>query len=149
ATLDRITGDYRDVHLEPILLVFDEFSSFINALVNKEKKKVIVILTELVKHRTGEGKFMFLIMHKSDATTFLTAIRSNLLLKIVLGNATSTTYTTAFESSSDVPTFNFKQGQGVFIDDTMTAPKLVNFPYLRFIDDYNNSNKEPASLWKR
>lgn len=149
ATLNRMTGDYRDVELEPIFLVFDEFSSFINVLDNKEKKSVLGKLTAIVQRGAGAGVFLFLIMQKSDAATLPTAIRSNLLLKVVLGNASSTTYTTTFESSSDVPVFNFRQGQGVFLDDTMTVPKLLSFPYLRFIDSYNNGEKNPVSLWKR
>lgn len=149
ATLNRMTGDYRDVGLEPIFLVFDEFSSFINVLDNKEKKSVLGMLTAIVQRGAGAGVFLFLIMQKSDANTLPTAIRSNLLLKIVLGNASSTTYTTTFESSSDVPAFNFQQGQGVFLDDTMTVPKLLSFPYLRFIDSYNDGVKDPVTLWKR
>ena len=148
ATLNRMTGDYRDVELEPIFLIFDEFSSFINVLDNKEKKIVLGKLTAIVQRGAGAGVFLFLIMQKSDATTLPTAIRSNLLLKIVLGNASSTTYTTTFESSSDVPNFNFLQGQGVYLDDTMTVPKLLSFPYLRFIDSYNNGEKDPVTLWK-
>lgn len=148
ATLNRMTGDYRDVELEPIFLVFDEFSSFINVLDSKERKNVLGMLTAIVQRGAGAGVFLLLIMQKSDATTLPTAIRSNLLLKIVLGNASSTTYTTTFESSSDIPVFNFRQGQGVFLDDTMTVPRLVSFPYLRFLDEYNNGNKDPASLWK-
>lgn len=147
-TLNRMTGDYRDVELEPIFLVFDEFSSFINVLDSKERKNVLGMLTAIVQRGAGAGVFLLLIMQKSDATTLPTAIRSNLLLKIVLGNASSTTYTTTFESSSDIPVFNFRQGQGVFLDDTMTVPRLVSFPYLRFLDEYNNGNKDPASLWK-
>lgn len=148
ATLNRMTGDYCDVELEPIFLIFDEFSSFINVLDNKEKKIVLGKLTAIVQRGAGAGVFLFLIMQKSDATTLPTAIRSNLLLKIVLGNASSTTYTTTFESSSDVPNFNFLQGQGVYLDDTMTVPKLLSFPYLRFIDSYNNGEKDPVTLWK-
>ena len=148
ATLNRMTGDYRDVELEPIFLIFDEFSSFINVLDNKEKKIVLGKLTAIVQRGAGAGVFLFLIMQKSDATTLPTAIRSNLLLKIVLGNASSTTYTTTFESSSDVPNFNFLHGQGVYLDATMTVPKLLRFPYLRFIDSYNNGEKDPVTLWK-
>ncbi len=148
ATLNRMTGDYRDVELEPIFLIFDEFSSFINVLDSKERKNVLGRLTAIVQRGAGAGVFLLLIMQKSDATTLPTAIRSNLLLKIVLGNASSTTYTTTFESSSDIPIFNFRQGQGVFLDDTMTVPRLVSFPYLKFLDEYNNGNKDPASLWK-
>ena len=116
-----------------------------------EKTKEIIgedNITEYLEPSAGAGVFLFLIMQKSDATTLPTAIRSNLLLKIVLGNASSTTYTTTFESSSDVPNFNFLQGQGVYLDDTMTVPKLLSFPYLRFIDSYNNGEKDPVTLWK-
>lgn len=149
ATLNRMTGDYRDVNLNPIFLIFDEFSSFINVLDTKEKKIVLGELTAIVQRGAGAGVFLFLLMQKSDATTVPTAIRSNLLLKIVLGNAPTTTYTTTFESSSDIPFFKFSQGQGVLLDDTMSVPRVVSFPFLRFLDEYNNGQKAPASLWKR
>ena len=116
-------------------------------LVHESRSKYTIFLRNW-QENLKKTVFLLLIMQKSDATTLPTAIRSNLLLKIVLGNASSTTYTTTFESSSDIPVFNFRQGQGVFLDDTMTVPRLVSFPYLRFLDEYNNGNKDPASLWK-
>ncbi|MFL2072141.1 type IV secretory system conjugative DNA transfer family protein [Marinilactibacillus psychrotolerans] len=149
ATATRMTGDYRDVKLEPIFLVFDEFSSFINVLESKEKKQVLGHLTAVVQRGAGAGVFLLLIMQKSDATTLPTAIRSNLLLKIVLGNATTTTYSTAFESSSDVPIFRFGKGQGVYLDDTMSKPKLFSFPYLKFIDAFDGGSNDPALLWQK
>lgn len=148
ATSHRMTGDYRDVDLKPIFLIFDEFSSFINVLDTKKKNIVLGELKAIVQRGASAGVFLFLKMQKSDTTTLPTAIRSNLLLKIVLGNAPTTTYTTAFESSADIPAFNFRQGQGVLLDDTMTVPMLVSFPYLRFLEEYNNGSKKPASLWK-
>lgn len=147
ATFNRITGDYRDVNLEPIILVFDEFSSFISVLDSKQKKVVLGHLTAIVQRGAGAGLFLYLIMQKSESTTLPTSIRSNLLLKIVLGNAASTTYTTAFESSADIPEYKFSVGQGVFMDDTMSKPKLISFPYLKFLDAYNDGTKDPAELW--
>ena len=147
ATADRMTGDYRDVNLEPIIIIFDEFSSFISVLDNKQKKIVIGQLTAVVQRGAGAGVFLFLIMQKSDSTTLPTSIRSNLLLKIVLGNAPSTTYTTAFESSSDIPEFRFSVGQGVYMDDTMSKPMLISFPHLRFLQAYDDGTKSPAKLW--
>lgn len=147
ATANRMTGDYRDVNLEPIILVFDEFSSFINVLDNKQKRNVLGYLTAIVQRGSGAGVFLFLIMQKSDSSTIPTSIRSNLLLKIVLGNAASTTYTTAFESSSDVPQYKFSIGQGVYMDDTMSKPMLISFPYLHFLEAYDDGSKDPKELW--
>lgn len=149
ATLNRMTGDYRDVELEPIILIFDEFSSFISVLDNKQKKKTLGHLTAIVQRGAGAGVFLFLIMQKSEATMLPTAIRSNLLMKIVLGNAAPTTYTTTFESSADIPVFKYGVGQGVYLDDTMSLPRLIGFPYLRFLEAYDNGTKDPASLWTR
>lgn len=149
ATLNRMTGDYRDVGLEPIFLIFDEFSSFINVLDINQKKQVLGHLTAIVQRGMGSGVLLYLILQKSDATTLPTAIRTNLLMKIVLGNAASTTYTTAFESSADIPIFKFGKGQGVYLDDTMSSPKLMNFPNLKFIESYDNGSNDPASLWVR
>lgn len=146
-TKDRITGDYKDVHLKPIILVFDEFSSFIVTLENKQKKDVIGKLTAIVQRGAGSGVFLWIVMQKSDASDISTAIRSNLILKIVLGNAPETTYRTTFEKSVSNSNLQFTIGQGLYMDDTMPSEKLINFPYLKFLDDYNDGTKSPESLW--
>lgn len=148
----KMTADFRDFEMEPIVLIFDEFSSFSAWLYTQKKadrEKIIMRLIAIVQKGRQSGVFLWLIMQKSDATTVPTAIRNNLVLKVVLGNAERTTYQTAFESSIDLPNQKYKKGQGVYLHPTTNKPKMLSFPFLRFIDDYNDKGNKPADLWKK
>ena len=85
-------------------------------------------------------------MQKSDATLISTALRDNLPLKIVLGNAEPTTYETTFGKSVNIPPLNYLQGDGVFTEPKLAStPKLVQFPTLNF--DILEAVKMSAGVW--
>lgn len=148
----KMTADYRDFKMQPLVLIFDEFSSF-SAWLSTQKKsirdEVIMQLIAIVQKGRQSGVFLWLIMQKSDASTVPTAIRNNLVLKIVLGNAERTTYQTAFESSIDVPIKKYGKGQGVYLHPTISKPMMISFPFLMFLDEYNGKENNPADLWNK
>lgn len=93
---------------------------------------------------------MILVFQKIDAQTLSKSIQSNMLLKIVLGNADNQTYITAIDRKEDVPQFIFGQGQGIYKNERMVKPRLLGFPYLRFIDDFNDhDDKTPTDMFKK
>ena len=73
-----------------------------------------------------------------------------MLLKIVLGNADNQTYLTAIDRVEDVPNYNFGTGQGVYKNERMTKPRLLGFPNLKFINQYNKSaDLTPKDMFKK
>lgn len=123
---------YAEAGLEPYVLIFDEYSAFSAGLDRKEAKRCEDRMKVLVQKGRQAGFFVWVLMQKSDATTLPTAIRANLPCKIVLGNASKTTYQTTFESQN-VPKRKYKAGQGVFTMEGITdQPRLISFPTLNF-----------------
>ena len=92
-----------------------------------------MLLRNIVLEGRQLGYFAALIMQKSDATDLKSSIRANLPWVVVLGNATRTTYLTAFEETADLPNRNFRRGEGLFSYQGVTRqPQITSFPTLNF-----------------
>lgn len=132
----RLDSDYRDWEMQANVLIFDEYSSFQSVVAGMDKKTrdhVSMMLRNIVLQGRQLGFFLWIVMQKSDASDIPTSIRDNLIWKIVLGNATRTTYLTAFESSADLPVRNFGCGRGLYSYQGLTRqPKITSFPTLDF-----------------
>ncbi len=132
----KLDSDYRDFDLEPYVFIFDEYAAFQAAMANEPKAmrdKVNSLLTNIVLKGRQLGFFLFVVMQKSDADIIKTALRDNLPLKIVLGNAEKTTYTTAFGPGADIPDRLFEIGEGVFTEPKIAPkPRYCSFPTLKF-----------------
>lgn len=146
---NKLDADYTYFNLSPHILLIDEYAAFM-AVVNSKSKGIRDHVNELMSQIVLMGRqlgfFAFIVMQKSDATLISTALRDNLPLKIVLGNAEPTTYETTFGKSIDIPPLNYLQGDGVFTEPTLAnTPKLVQFPTLNF--DILEAAKMSAGVW--
>lgn len=132
----RIDADYRSFELSPCIFIFDEFAAFMGALQTYPKAtrdEVMADLRDIVLMGAQLGFFIIIVMQKSDASTLPTMLRDSLTLKVVLGNAEDTTYTTAFGTGVEIPKHNFRIGEGVYTDaGYANTPKLVTIPTLDF-----------------
>lgn len=133
---EKLDADYRDFGMSPHVFIIDEYSSFMS-VINEEKKQTRDHVNRLVRSIVLQGRqlgfFLFVLMQKSDSSDISTAIRSNLIFTVVLGNATRTTLLTAFEESADIPVRKFDKGEGVYTYQGMTRqPCLISFPKLKF-----------------
>lgn len=132
----NMNADYRAYDYPAYVFVFEEFASFQDILKTKDsntKKKVEMLLSNIVLKGRQLGFFMWFIMQKSDSKLLPTYLRDNLVFKVVLGQATDTTYQTAFEEYADLPKLKFQQGQGLYTYQGQTRhPKVCAFPYLTF-----------------
>ena len=132
----NMNADYRAYDYSAYVFVFEEFASFQDILKTKDsntKKKVEMLLSNIVLKGRQLGFFMWFIMQKSDSKLLPTYLRDNLVFKVVLGQATDTTYQTAFEEYADLPKLKFQQGQGLYTYQGQTRhPKVCAFPYLTF-----------------
>ena len=132
----RLDADYRYFELEPHVLIIDEYAAFSAVVATKEKKvrdHVESLMHQIILMGRQLGFFVILVMQKSDAKLITTALRDNIPLKIVLGNAEATTYETTFGTGVDIPPIDYPPGDGVFSEPTLAkTPKLVQFPTLDF-----------------
>lgn len=131
----RMALDYAAFDLEPHFLFVDELPSLVESMEKKKKEELLNKLGIISKMGSGSGFYMILIAQKLNATVLPKEIQENMLNKIILGNAGNQTYMTAIDRVEDVPKKDYGTGEGVYIDDTMSKPRMVNFPYLKFIDD--------------
>ena len=132
----RLDADYRYFELEPHVLIIDEYAAFSAVVATKEKKvrdHVEALMHQIILMGRQLGFFVILVMQKSDAKLITTALRDNIPLKIVLGNAEDTTYETTFGTGVDIPPMDYPPGDGVFTEPSLAkTPKLVQFPTLDF-----------------
>lgn len=143
----RLDADYRYFDLSPHVLVIDEYAAFSAVVATKEKKvrdHIEALMHQIILMGRQLGFFVILVMQKSDAKLITTALRDNIPLKIVLGNAEDTTYETTFGTGVDIPPMDYPPGDGVFTEPALAkTPKLVQFPTLDF--DILSAAKEAAA----
>lgn len=132
----KLDSDYKDWELKPHVLIIDEFSSFmsvVSILDKSTRDKVNMYLTNIIQKGRQLGFFMWIIMQKSDSKILPTYLRDNLVFKVVLGQATDTTYQTAFEEYASLPRLKFQPGYGLYSFQGLTRqPKVCSFPRLEF-----------------
>ena len=132
----KLDSDFRDWNLQAHIFIIDEFSSFMSVVGTMDKAtrdSVNMCLTNIVQKGRQLGFFMWIIMQKSDSKILPTYLRDNLVFKVVLGQATDTTYQTAFEEYADLPNIKFQKGQGLYSFQGLTRqPKVCSFPTLNF-----------------
>ena len=130
---EKLDADYRYWNMPANIFVFDEFAAFqsvIDSMDKKTRDHVSMLLRNIVLEGRQLGYFAALIMQKSDATDLKSSIRANLPWVVVLGNATRTTYLTAFEETADLPNRNFRRGEGLFSYQGVTRqPQITSCIY--------------------
>ena len=133
---EKLDADYRYWSMPANVFIFDEFASFqsvINTMDKKTRDKVAMLLRNIVLQGRQLGFFLWILMQKSSGEDLNLSIRENLIWKVVLGNAESTTYITAFEKSADLPKRKFGCGQGLYSYQGLTRqPQITSFPTLNF-----------------
>lgn len=132
----KLDSDFKDWGLSAYVLIIDEFSSFqsvVNTLDKQTRDKVAMYLTNIVQKGRQLGFYLWIAMQKSDSKIIPTAIRDNLVFKVVFGSATDMTYQTTFEEYANLPKLKFGQGQGLYSYQGLTRqPKICSFPTLKF-----------------
>lgn len=134
--MERLDSDYRYWRMPAHVFIFDEYASFqgvVNTLDKTTRDKVAMLMRNIVLQGRQLGFFLWIVMQKSGSNDIPTAIRDNLLWKVVLGNATNTTYITTFEHASDLPKYDFQPGYGLHTCQGLANdPEIIAFPTLKF-----------------
>lgn len=133
----RLDATAYDFGLKPSVLFIDEYAAMAYALKTRDKKtrdRVSELIASVVLLGRQLGYVLVIAMQKSDATLIDTAMRENLPLIVVLGNAQPQTIVTAFGHGIDIPARHNKPGEGVFMEPHIAPmPKLLQAPELRFL----------------
>ncbi|MBF0780673.1 MULTISPECIES: FtsK/SpoIIIE domain-containing protein [unclassified Granulicatella] len=87
---------YSDVGLNPVILVFDEYSAFIGSLDYKERTSVDKWLNQIILLGRQLGFFVILGMQRPDGQDLDTKLRDQFGLRIALGGMSATGYTMMF-----------------------------------------------------
>lgn len=101
-------ANYIDYGLNPIVLIFDEFTSFRLASDKKLNDEVMKRLSEIVLKGRQMGVYAVLATQQPNAQSIPTELRDNLSLRISLGSLSSEGYRMLFGNR-----YNFKNIEGV------------------------------------
>ena len=132
----KIDSEASDFGLSPYVFLFDEYASFASVLASQKKEirdHVKNLVYQIILLGRQSSFYLLAIAQQANANTIDTAIRENLALKVVLGNAEQQTYVTAFGPGVPIPNRNYNIGEGVFTEPTLAPePKFVQFPHYKF-----------------
>lgn len=104
----KLNLDWQDLKWSPMLLIIDEFASFrayydVDTESRKIYKKMQSQLTQLVLQGRQIGVFVWIITQKPMADTLPTSIRSNLGVRLLLGDSDATEQEVVFEQRIKSP----------------------------------------------
>ena len=138
---DNKNKTYEDANLPSLILLIDEFGALHESwklLSKKERDEIDSMLANIVFMGRQIGCFLWIATQQMNAQTVPTAIRDQLILKIVLGNSDEQTYRTLFSASIKIPKNNFRAGQGIFSYPNIASvdsPLILNVPFFKFLID--------------
>lgn len=137
---------YRDLGLQPLTIIFDEFSAHVADIEDDKKllKEVKKYLRRIILLGRQAGCFIVIAMQKPSAEVLSTDIRDQLSMRVTLGQMDITGYTMVFGSQPGMryeyrpagSGYLYVPGQGYSIPQTFDAP---------WIDDVSTIEE---LLWK-
>jgi len=136
---------FQHAELPALILLIDEFGSLRelwNLLPKKERDKINYILSDIAFMGRQSGCLLWVATQQMNAQTIPTAIREQLVLKIVLGDSDEQTYRTLFASSVDVPSIRYAPGIGLYAYPNLASidkPKLLTLPYCSYLEQTQTS----------
>lgn len=136
--------EYKDFGLSPILIVFDEYLAVKMLYPDaKDKKEIDKVVGQIVNLGRQIGVFLIVGMQKSPADILPSSVRSNMVLRFLLGNAERTDYITTFEQSEFKPE-EMEIGSGYYqLSKNGLGIRILKTPTLNF-----DANREIIRLTK-
>ncbi|WP_235793538.1 FtsK/SpoIIIE domain-containing protein [Virgibacillus salidurans] len=112
-------GNYADVGLPPVFIVFDEYVAFMEMLDPKEKMQALEYMKQLVMLGRQMGYFLILAAQRPDAKYLADGIRDQFSFRVALGKMSESGYGMMF---GDVDkTFMYKRIKGRGYADAGTS----------------------------
>src|SRR5690625_1091993 len=131
---------YQDAGLPALILLIDEFGALRESwktLPKKERDEIDSILADVAFMGRQIGCLLWTATQQMNAQTMPTAIREQLVLKVVLGDSNEQTYRTLFASSVDIPPVQFSAGVGLYSYPeaaNVDKPKMLAVPYCSYLE---------------
>lgn len=123
-----------------MILLIDEFGALRESwktLPKKERDEIDSILSDIAFMGRQIGCILWVATQQMNAQTITTAIREQLVLKIVLGNSDEQTYRTLFASSVDIPPVQFSAGLGLYSYPAIASinkPRMLAVPHCSYLE---------------
>lgn len=131
---------YKDANLPALILLIDEFGALRESwktLPKKERDEIDSILADVAFMGRQIGCILWTATQQMNAQTMPTAIREQLVLKIVLGDSDEQTYRTLFASSVDIPPVQYTAGLGLYSYPELASvdkPRMLAVPYCSYLE---------------
>lgn len=123
--------DYTDFGIPPVIVIFDEFSSFLHSVDKKLSKEVLDYIFTIVMKGRQAGVQVEILMQRPSADDLPTNIRAQMGFKAGLGAMDKIGYNMIFDTNNvDFKTVTEKGGGYVQIDGVHTAPVYFETPYI-------------------
>lgn len=144
--------DYKSKNLPSIILIIDEYASLMNSLNKKEKESCEKLIQNFILKGRQLGFFVWIVTQQFHSDTLKTAIKEQLVIKIVLGASENQTYKNLFSQSVNIPKMNINTGDGF-----LSAPNIAKndnpiffvSAYCQFLEDSNLASLEPKAEKKQ
>ena len=131
SNIEAFGKDYTDFGLPPIILIFDEFSSFLHAVDKKLSKEVLDYIFVIIMKGRQAGVQVEILMQRPSADDLPTNIRAQMGFKAGLGAMDKIGYNMIFDTNNvDFKTVTEKGGGYIQIDGVHTAPVYFETPYI-------------------
>lgn len=131
---------YQDAGLPALILLIDEFGALRESwktLPKKERDEIDSIIADVAFMGRQIGCLLWTATQQMNAQTMPTAIREQLVLKVILGDSDEQTYRTLFASSVDIPPVQFSAGLGLYSYPKLASvdkPKMLAVPYCSYLE---------------
>lgn len=122
---------YTDFGLPPIILIFDEFSSFLHVVDKKLSKEVLDYIFVIIMKGRQAWVQVEILMQIPSADDLPTNIRAQMGFKAGLGAMDKIGYNMVFDSNNiDYKSVTTKDGGYIQLDGVHTAPVYFETPYI-------------------
>ncbi|GAJ99566.1 LOW QUALITY PROTEIN: FtsK/SpoIIIE family protein [Geomicrobium sp. JCM 19055] len=108
----RTGGNYADVGLPPVFLVFDEYVAFMEMLKREDQMKALEYMKQLVMLGRQMGYFLILAAQRPDAKYLLDGIRDQFNFRVALGKMSESGYGMMFGDTDKSFIFKNIKGRG-------------------------------------
>ena len=125
-----------DVGIKPMLVVIEEYISLLSSLEKKQKEEVEGIVKNLSVLARQSNIHLLMVMQAAGTENINATTRSNLAVKVLLGNAQSNILTATFGTGVDLPQCHMEKGQGLIQLDRVT---VLRVPCIEDIDCFKEA----------
>lgn len=132
-------GNYRDVGLPPVFIVFDEYVAFLEMMDIRERQTVLENMKQLVMLGRQAGYFLILANQRPDAKYLVDGIRDQFNFRVALGKNSATGYGMMFGDVDNNFVFKLVKGRGYadiggsIITEFFTPKVPIGYDFLKEI----------------